>query len=469
MSQDTTIQSLVLAAGKGTRMKSSLAKVMHEVLGLPMLGHVVRAAAACSPHRIIVVLGHGRAHVSDWLTANTHPSQVQTVAQTEQLGTGHAVWAAREALAGQADYTLILSGDVPNLSGQTLRAFAHDTLASGAPLGLMTAVVDDAGGYGRILRDGEGQVAGIIEYKDASAAQRNLQEFNVGTYLVRTDLLLDCLTRLVEAPPENAQGEYYLTDIVAMARERGEQVHGWTIPEVREVQGVNTRVHLAEATRFARERINTAWMEAGVTLLDPDRVTIEPDVILEPDVVLYPDVYLKGSTHVSGDVIIEPGCVVCDSRIERGAHLLAHSYLHQARVGQDAKVGPFAHLRPGAELGEGAKVGNFVEVKNSRLGPGAKASHLTYLGDAEVGAGANIGAGTITCNYDGKKKHPTVIGAGAFIGSNAALVAPIRIGEHAYVGAGSTLTLDVPDNALGVARSKQRNIEGWAARKKGGG
>ncbi|MEM1348876.1 MAG: bifunctional UDP-N-acetylglucosamine diphosphorylase/glucosamine-1-phosphate N-acetyltransferase GlmU [Myxococcota bacterium] len=459
--RDLDFQAVVLAAGKGTRMKSSRVKVLHEVLGVPMIGHTIRAARAAGSSRIALVLGHDRERVRQWFEEHDDVRDLRIAVQREQLGTGHAVWVAREALGGGAPYTLILYGDVPNLSAASISAFVEAAVDSGMPLAVMSAVVEAPGAYGRMVRGASGALERIVEFKDASEAERAITEINAGFYVARTDFLLGELDVLMAAGADNAQGEYYLTDLVRRAAEQGGAL-GWLIEDVREIQGVNTRADLAQATAYATQRINAYWMAQGVTMIDPARVHIEATVTLEPDVVLYPDVYLHGATHLCEGAVIEHGCTLRDTHIGRGTRLLAGCYCDQAKVAERTNIGPYAHLRPGADIGSECKVGNFVEVKKSRLDDGVKAGHLTYLGDAHIGAGANIGAGTITCNYDGKHKHRTTIGPGVFIGSNSSLVAPVTVGEGAYVGAGSTITEDVPRKALGVGRGRQRNVEGWA-------
>ena len=335
-------------------------------------------------------------------------------------------------------------------------------------MALITAELDEPGGYGRIVRGGKDQrhVEAIVEAADATPEQLAIAEINAGVYVLRNDFALEALEALCSGVADNAQGEFYLTDLIAMASDRGLGVFGWPIDEVEQTHGVNTRHDLARATALARRLLVDRWMARGVTMHDPERVVIGPEVQLEPDVTLYEGVHLEGTTRVERGTTIEPGGFLRDAQIGPYCHIKAHSYIDAARLERGAVVGPFVHLRPGADLGPQVKVGNFVEIKKTRLDEGAKASHLTYLGDAHVGAGANIGAGTITCNYDGVSKHRTEIGPGAFVGSNSALVAPIRIGQDAFVAAGSTLTHDVPEGALGVARGRQRTIEGWAQRKK---
>jgi bifunctional UDP-N-acetylglucosamine pyrophosphorylase/glucosamine-1-phosphate N-acetyltransferase len=454
-------QSVILAAGKGTRLKSDKAKVLHEVLGRPMIGHAVRAALGSGAERAVVVTGYHRQNVESWLEANEDGERIEFALQEEQLGTGHAVWQAKEFFEDGPDYTLIQYGDVPLIEGETLETFARQVIDSRRPVGLMTAKLDDPKQYGRVTRDGDGDVTGIVEHADATPEQRRINEINAGFYLVRNDFLVEHLPKIVEGEADNAQEEYYLTDLVAIAcREEG--VFGWTCPDPHLIRGVNTRVDLAEVNQFAQKRLNYRWMEQGVTMLDPSAVHIEPDVELSRDVELHPGVQLRGETTIGPGTVVENGAVIRDCQIAGDVHVKANCYLEEATVDSGSNLGPSAHLRPGADIGKNCKVGNYVEVKKATLEDGVKAGHLTYLGDAHIGEGTNIGAGTITCNYDGENKHQTTIGEGAFIGSNTSLVAPVTIGDGAYVGAGSTITEDIPDAALGVGRGRQRNVDGWA-------
>lgn len=459
MDTEIDFQAIVMAAGKGTRLKSERPKVLHEVLGKPMIAYAVGAALEAGAKRVVVVLGHGRERVQSWLEAHMDTERVEFTVQENQLGTAHAVYAAREYFDGPA-YTAIVSGDVPNMDARTLGDFVSKTAHSSYPLGMMTARLDDPGHYGRVLRGAGGDVSGVIEYKDATDKQREVDEINAGFYAVETEFLSRYLPEICEGPADNAQGEYYLTDLIAMAAEHA-GVFGWVVDDMGLVQGVNTRQDLADATRYAQRRINRRWMDEGVTFIDPDATYVESSVVLSPDVILYPGVHLKGATSLGEGTVVENGSVIENCRLDADVHVKANCYLTDAKVGSRTKLGPFAHLRPGADVGRECKVGNFVEVKKSRLEDGVKAGHLTYLGDAHVGEGTNVGAGTITCNYDGKHKHRTEIGAGSFIGSNTALVAPVKLGEKAYVGAGSTITDEVPDESLAIARGRQKNIEGW--------
>ncbi|MEZ4458252.1 MAG: bifunctional UDP-N-acetylglucosamine diphosphorylase/glucosamine-1-phosphate N-acetyltransferase GlmU [bacterium] len=457
----TDFQAVILAAGKGTRMKSERAKVLHEVADLPMLGHVIDTAIASGAGLVTVVLGHQIDAVRHWL-AGRYGDAISVAEQREQLGTGHAVWSAKEALKSGASKTLILSGDVPNLGVETLRAFVE--ASHGFDLSLITADVEDAGQYGRILRDGDA-VVGIVEFKDATPAQRTIREINAGCYLVDSALLYQQLERLCAVAANNAANEYYLTDVVA-AVTGSHKVFGYKIVNTAEIQGVNTRLDLAAAEAVAQERINRRWMLAGVTMHAPQTIRIGADVVLDEDVTLHPGVVLRGRTSIGRGCLIETGTVLDSAQLGQDVHVKPYCVVTDSPIGDNSVIGPFAHLRPDSIVGRGCKIGNFVETKNTTLADGAKASHLSYLGDATVGANANVGAGTITCNYDGKNKHRTTIGDGSFVGSNSALVAPVTIGSGAYVGAGSVITVDIPDGALGVARGRQKNIENWARRRR---
>ena len=467
MTSEIDFQAVVLAAGKGTRMKSERPKVLHEVLGKPMIAYAVGASLEAGAQRVVVVLGHGRDRVRQWLERHMDTERVEFVIQDNQLGTAHAVYAARDYFADAPEYTAIVSGDVPNMDARTLADFVTKTGHSMFPLGLMTAVLDDPAQYGRVLRDVDGDVTGIIEYKDATPEQREVAEINAGFYAVQTEFLARHLPELCEGPADNAQGEYYLTDLIAVAADKA-GVLGWKIEEHGLVKGVNTRQDLAEANTFAKKRINEHWMDEGVTFLDPECTYVEADVVLSPDVILHPGVHLKGATHVGSGTVIEDATVIDSCHLADNVHVKAHCYLNHARVDSRTKLGPFAHLRPGADVGKECKVGNFVEVKKARLENGVKAGHLSYLGDAHIGKGTNVGAGTITCNYDGENKHRTDIGEGSFIGSNTALVAPVTLGKKVYIGAGSTITDDVPDQSLGIARGRQKNVDGWVRKKENG-
>lgn len=459
-----SFQAVVLAAGKGTRMRSHTIKVLHKVMGKTLIDCAVDSALLAGAESVCVVLGHDREQVLAHLQQRPDADRITVATQLEQLGTGHAVHEAREQLAGGPAHTLVLCGDVPNLTPQTLSAFVHDALSSPGPLAVMTATLDDPASYGRMVRSPSGDLTGIVEFRDADDAQRTIHEINTGIIFVETAFLLRELQSLCDAPSTNAQREFYLTDLVQIAAAQGTAL-GWKLADTDQMHGVNTRADLSRATHIARQRINAHWMEQGVTMLDAASTFVEASVVLEQDVELGPGVSLRGQTHIATGCVIDPYCVIEDAHVGAHTHILAHCVIQQARLEAGCSIGPFAHLRPGSDVGEGCKVGNFVELKKTRMDAGSKASHLSYIGDAHVGAGANIGAGTITCNYDGANKSKTTIGAGAFIGSNSALVAPVIIDDGAYVAAGSTITNTVPKGALGVARTRQQNIEGWVARK----
>ena len=445
-----SLDIVILAAGQGTRMRSALPKVLHPVAGKPMLGHVIDTARQLGPRRVHVVIGHGAEQVRERLGAD----DLDFVMQAQQLGTGHAV---AQALPGlQADTVLILYGDVPLIGVETLRRLL--ARVDDQHLALLTVELADPTGYGRILRDAAGEVQAIVEHKDASAAQRQIREGNTGILAVPGARLAGWLNRLSN---DNVQGEYYLTDVIAMAVADGLVVATEQAADEMEVLGANDRLQLAQLERHYQARAARHLMAQGVTLLDPARFDLRGDVQVGRDVLIDVNVVLEGRVVIEDGVSIGPHCVIKDSVLRRGAQVKAHSHLEGAELGEGADCGPFARLRPGAVLGAGAHVGNFVELKNARLGDGAKAGHLSYLGDAEIGARTNIGAGTITCNYDGANKHRTVMGEDVFIGSNSALVAPVTLGDRATTGAGSTVTGDVPADTLAVGRARQRNIEGW--------
>ncbi len=445
-----SLDIVILAAGQGTRMRSALPKVLHPVAGRSMLAHVIDTARSLSPQSIQVVIGHGADLVRQRLAAD----DLNFVIQAKQLGTGHAVAQALPHLT--AEKVLILYGDVPLIQNATLRGLLEKVDAR--RLGLLTVELADPTGYGRILRDVSGQVQAIVEHKDASAEQRAIREGNTGILAVPGARLSDWLGRLSNS---NAQGEYYLTDVIAMAVADGLRVETAQAGDEMEVLGANDRIQLAQLERHYQQRAARDLMARGVTLLDPARFDLRGEVSVGRDVLIDVNVILEGRVVIEDGVSIGPNCVIKDSTLRAGAVVKANSHLDGAELGEGADCGPFARLRPGSVLGRKAHVGNFVELKNAVLGEGAKAGHLSYLGDAEVGARSNIGAGTITCNYDGANKFRTVMGEDVFIGSNSSLVAPLTLGAGATTGAGSTVTADVPGNTLAVGRAKQRNIEGW--------
>ncbi|GGJ94794.1 bifunctional UDP-N-acetylglucosamine diphosphorylase/glucosamine-1-phosphate N-acetyltransferase GlmU [Pseudomonas matsuisoli] len=446
-----SLDIVILAAGQGTRMRSSLPKVLHPVAGKAMLSHVLDCGRSLEPMSLQVVIGHGAEKVRERLQG----ADVNFVLQAEQLGTGHAVAQALPHLS--ADRVLILYGDVPLIERDTLdRLLAKVT---DDRIALLTVVLDDPTGYGRIVRDESGSVQAIVEQKDASEAQRAIREGNTGILAVPGKRLAEWLGRLSN---NNAQGEYYLTDVIAMAVADGLVVETVQALDPMEVLGANDRFQLAQLERHYQFRAAKRLMAQGVTLLDPARFDVRGEVTVGRDVLIDVNVILEGKVLIEDGVQIGPNCVIRDSVLRQGAIVKANSHLEGAELGEGADCGPFARLRPGAVLGARAHVGNFVELKNARMGEGAKAGHLSYLGDADIGARTNIGAGTITCNYDGANKHRTVMGEDVFIGSNSALVAPVTLGDRVTTGAGSTVTQDVPADTLAVGRARQRNIEGWA-------
>ena len=452
---DAPLDVVILAAGQGTRMRSALPKVLHPVGGRPMVAWALMRARDLGARDVVVVTGHGAEQVE----AALFGQGARFARQDRQLGTGHAFLVGARELSGDGD-VLVLYGDTPLLSGETLRAMLAEHRARGSALTLLTSRLPDAGGYGRVVRAPDGSVARIVEEKAASPEEKRLTEFNSGVYLMdrRAPELAAKITS------DNPAGEYYLTDLVALYRAAGAQVAAYEIADPAEVMGANDRVQLAEAEGILRRRIGERHMRAGVTLLDPATTLIEEEVEIGRDSLIYPGAMLLGHTRLAENVEIGPYSVVRDSHLALGARVRAHSVLEGARVGENSVVGPFARLRPGSDLGAEVRVGNFVEVKNTRMDRGAKAGHLAYLGDASVGEDSNVGAGTITANFDGVHKHRTEIGRGVFVGSNSTLIAPLKLGDGAFVAGGSTLDADVPEGALAVARGRQHTAPGWARR-----
>lgn len=446
-----SLEVVILAAGQGTRMRSSLPKVLHPIAGKPMAGHVVDTVRSLNAASIYLIVGHGAEKVRKTLAAD----DVVFVEQLEQLGTGHAVTQALPKLS-DASQVLILYGDVPLIKAATLEELlVHATDTS---LGLLTVNLDNPNGYGRIIRDAKQQVSAIVEQKDANEDQLKVNEINTGILAVTSKQLKRWLPALSN---NNAQGEYYLTDIIAMAYQEGTLIQTVQPSTTAEVEGVNNRLQLAELERVYQLEQAEALMTAGVSLADPARIDVRGQLNTARDVFIDVGCVFEGQVELAEGVEIGPYCVLKNARLGPGVKLAAFSHLENAELDGDNQVGPFARLRPGTHLEVGAKVGNFVETKNTQVGSGAKINHLSYIGDAQVGANANIGAGTITCNYDGVNKHLTKIGAGAFIGSNSSLVAPVEIGAGATVGAGSTITRNVEDQALAVTRAKQLQKTNW--------
>jgi len=451
--------AIILAAGKGTRMKSNLVKVMHPLAGAPLISYPVAVARQALATRIVVVVGHQADAVRSFFSGQ---EDIAFALQEEQNGTGHAVACAAPLLSGTGGRVLILCGDVPLIRPATIRDMLAVHERSGATVTVLTTCPENPFGYGRILKNDSGGVIGIVEEKDADPDQKAIREINSGIYCVESSFLFDAVARLTS---DNAQGEYYLTDIIRRAVEQGLTCEAHAIDDPVEVMGINDRVQLAEAESVMRRRINETLMRDGVTIRDPAATYIDADTVIGRDSVIHPSVHISGATVIGEGCVIEPSAVIRGCRIGSGVTVKAGSVLENSVVHNDASIGPMAHLRPGTELMEKVKIGNFVETKKITMGRGSKASHLTYLGDAEIGCGVNIGCGTITCNYDGNAKHRTVIEDDVFVGSDVQFVAPVTIGRNSLIAAGSTVTMDVPPDSLAIARTQQVNKEGWTKKR----
>lgn len=449
--------AVILAAGKGTRMKSALPKVLHRAGGKPMVQHVLDASRAAGAKRNILVVGFGaefvRASVGD---------QAEIVAQPEQLGTGHAVRMVEPLLKDAHGTVMVLCGDTPLLTGRLLSHLYQNHWASGAKATVLTAVMPDATGYGRIIRTETGNVARIVEEKDATEDERRIKEINSGIYCFEVDALFQALSGV---GCDNAQGEYYLTDVLAILQANGEKIGAVAAGDYEEILGVNSRVQLSEAEKILRRRKNLALMESGVTLMDPESTFIDADVSIGQDTIIYPFTWIEGDSVIGEACVLGPSSRFCDAHI--GKEVTAQFvHAHDCEIGDGAIIGPYVNLRPDTKLSPRVKIGNFVEVKNSKIGEGSKLPHLQYIGDCDMGAGVNMGCGTITVNYDGRNKYRTTIGDDAFIGCNSNLVAPVTVGPGAYVAAGSTITKEVPGGDLAVARARQKNIPHWVDKRK---
>jgi len=455
------VEVIILAAGLGTRMKSATIKILHRAAGRPIIDYVLDLASEVCASAPVMVIGHQREAVQKQVG-----DRARYAVQEQQLGTGHAVMQAmpvfgREGMSGKR--VLILSGDVPLTRPGTLRNLLEEHERANNALTLLTMKLDDPAMYGRIVRDDSGAVTRIVEAKDATDAEKQIREVNAGIYVFDGERLFENLSSL---STNNAQGEYYLTDLLGLLRGAGHRVGAVIVDDPIEAAGVNSRADLATVESEIQRRVVAKLMSGGVTFRNPGTVVIDSTVAIGADTVVYPFVTLEGTTKIGEGCVVEPGVHLINVTVGDDVHLKTGTVAEDAIIEDEAAVGPYAHLRPGSQLGRHVKVGNFVETKKAVFGEGAKASHLSYIGDAEIGANVNIGAGTITCNYDGVKKHKTVIEEGAFIGSDSQLVAPVRIGRGAYVGAGSTITKDVPPEALALSRTPQKTIEGWAERKK---
>ncbi len=449
------IVTVILAAGKGTRMKSDLVKVLHPILGLPMLSYPVDLSLnGIRAERTIVVVGHQ----ADRIQEQFKDRPVEFVLQAEQLGTGHALLQAIPLIGSFDGTVVILCGDVPLVKAETILSFVDAFRNQGSELSVMTVVVENPFGYGRIVRNPQGWLEKIVEERDAAAEEKRIAEINTGIYCVKAPFLMEGLKEIGQ---ENAQKEYYLTDLVEIARRKGLRCSAYQVIDPIEVMGINTRVDLAVAYDVLRQEKLKSLMLSGVTVIDPRTTHVDQTVEVGKDTVLYPNCFLLGKTRIGQRCIIESNAKISDSVLGNDVKLLPSCVITESTIEDGVTIGPFAHLRPLNEIKANAKIGNFVEVKKSVVGKGSKVNHLTYIGDAIVGEKVNVGAGTITCNYDGFVKHQTIIGDGVFVGSNVELVAPVKVGKNSSIGAGTTVTRDVPDGALAISRARQKNIAGW--------
>ncbi|MEU6124986.1 bifunctional UDP-N-acetylglucosamine diphosphorylase/glucosamine-1-phosphate N-acetyltransferase GlmU [Streptomyces sp. NPDC047123] len=464
MSANRPAAVVVLAAGEGTRMKSDRPKVLHEICGRSLIGHVLHAASALSPERLVTVVGFQSEQVREHL--GVIAPQVRTAYQAEQNGTGHAVRIALDELGGTVEGTVIVvCGDTPLLTGETLRKLAATHDGDGNAVTVLTAEVPDATGYGRIVRDGaDGAVTAIVEHKDASDAQRAIREINSGVFAFDGRLLAEALGKV---RTDNSQGEEYLTDVLGILREAGHRVGAAVADDHEEIAGINNRVQLAQARRTLNDRLLTGAMLAGVTVVDPASTWVDATVTFERDAIVHPGTQLHGATHLAAGAEVGPNTRLKDTTVGPGARV-DNTVADTAEIGEGASVGPFAYLRPGTRLGVKAKAGTYVEMKNATIGDGSKVPHLSYVGDATIGEFSNIGAASVFVNYDGQAKHHTTVGSHCRTGSDNMFVAPVTVGDGAYTAAGSVITKDVPAGSLAVARGQQRNIEGWVARKRPG-
>ena len=445
------METIILAAGKGTRMKSKLPKVLHKVCGKPMLQHVIDAAKVAGSTREIVVIGSGAELVKEKL-----------VLQAEQLGTGHAVLCTKEKFADSKGTVLVLCGDTPLFTPELLKKFVEKHLESNAAATVLTAEMPDATGYGRIIREDDGTFKKIVEHKDANSYERRISEVNAGVYCFDVEKLFAALSQVKN---ENAQCEYYLPDVLTILKNDSEKINAFVADDYTQTLGINSRVQLAEADKILRQRKNIALMESGVTIIDPASTFIDCDVEIGQDTIIFPNTYLEGNTKIGENCAIGPNARLTNMTV--GDNVQAQfCYCHDAEICNDVILGPYVHLRPGTKISNKVKIGNFVEVKNSNIGEGSKLPHLQYIGDTDMGAGCNIGCGAITVNYDGKKKHRTTIGDNVFVGCNSNLIAPVTLEDGAYIAAGSTINKTVPKDNLAVARARQTNIADWNDKRK---
>ncbi|WP_156289988.1 bifunctional UDP-N-acetylglucosamine diphosphorylase/glucosamine-1-phosphate N-acetyltransferase GlmU [Oceanobacillus salinisoli] len=451
----TNRYAVILAAGQGTRMKSKLYKVLHPVMGRPMVQHVIDQLKPLQLDETVTIVGFGAETVKETLG-----NQSKYVIQEEQLGTGHAVQQAEELLKNKEGTTIVVCGDTPLITNETFEALFKHHEKEGASATILTAQADDPTGYGRVIRNEENEVERIVEHKDANETELQVAEINTGTYCFDNQALFSALK---EVSNDNAQGEYYLPDVIEILRGKQEKVTAFMTENIEETLGINDRVALAKAEKIFKKRINERHMRNGVSIIDPDNTYIQSEATIESDVVIHPGSIIKGATIIKENAEIGPNSELVNCEVGEGT-IIKHSVASESKIGDRVQIGPFAHIRPESVVGHGAKVGNFVEIKKTVMGEGSKASHLSYLGDANVGSNVNVGCGTITVNYDGTNKYLTTIEDDAFIGCNSNLIAPVTIGKGSYVAAGSTITEDVPSDALSVARARQTNKEGYVTK-----
>ncbi len=445
------METIILAAGKGTRMKSKLPKVLHKVCGKPMLQHVIDAAKAAGSSREVVVIGSGSEKVKEQI------SGVEFVLQAEQLGTGHAVLSAKENFKNSSGTLIVLCGDTPLVTGEMIKSFVTAHEQSKFPATVLTAEMPDATGYGRIIRENDGSFKKIVEHKDATEEEREIREVNTGIYCFDVQKLFDALP---EVKNENAQGEYYLPDVLTILKKHGEKIGAVKADDFKLTLGINSRVQLAAAEAVLRQKKNFELMENGVTITDPGSTFIDAEVEIGQDTIIYPGTYIEGKTKIGEDCELGPNTRLTDMTV--GNNVKIHfSYCHESEICDGVVMGPYVHIRPGSKISAKVKIGNFVEVKNSNIGEGSKLPHLQYIGDCDMGSGVNMGCGTITVNYDGKTKFRTKIGNDVFVGCNSNLVAPVTVEDGVYIAAGSTITENVPKNNLAIARARQVNKSGW--------
>ncbi len=453
----TELTAVILAAGEGKRMKSTHSKVVHKILGKELIRWVYDAALKAGVGDCILVIGHRAEEVRECMG-----DDVKYVMQEQQLGTGHAVMQAVPHLEGRKGTVMVMCGDMPLISPETIRNAYETHISENNAVTILTADFEDPSGYGRIVRDSSGKVVKIVEEKDAEPEEKNIREINSALYCFETELLIDALTGIGS---NNSQKEYYLTDTIEILITKGKRVGTFKIPNNYEIMGINDRVQLSRASDIMRRIIAEGHMREGVTIIHPESVYIDSDVRIGMDTVIYPGTILEGDTIIEPDCIIGPDTRIVASKVQRAAEI-QYSVVLRSSIGELSHVGPFAYVRPGSVIGKGTKIGDFVEVKNSTVGDHTKVSHLSYIGDCDVGENVNVGCGTVVVNYDGRKKHRTRIGDNAFVGCNANLISPVEIEDNAYIAAGSTITDDVPENALAIARARQENKEGWVLKKR---